>query len=194
MAGRPNAAQRHAIQQRSTDAVGFADALRSFGIRTQQESELLLEATAVAVYESVVNGSPITNSPGQPVATGELRDSWRILHVAKSRIDIFTNSPYARAIEHNWRRISRAQFKAAAAKMGLKRLTKKNKALIRKRFSGLNFRGRGGAHSVALTVQHFPQLVAQVVAKLFPNTSRNIAGGVRASGLGINVGNRSGAS
>lgn len=187
-----NAAQR-TVYQRSTDAAGFSAALQAmFAFGKPEEQERLVEACAEAVYQSIVYGSPITNSPGQPVDTGELRDSWKVQKQSRVRYKVFTTVPYARAIEHNWRKISRAQFKAAAAKMNIKRLTKRAKATIRKRFSGINFRGRGGAHSVALTAQHFSPLVAVVVAQLYPG--RNIGAGVFARGVGINVGTRSGAT
>lgn len=188
-----NAAQR-TVFQRSTDAAGFSAALQGMlAFATPEETERLLDATAAAVYQSIVNGSPITNAPGQPVDTGELRDSWEIKRISKDRREISTTSPYARAIEHNWRRIARAQMKKAGEAMGFKRLTRKAKALIRKRFGGINFRGRGGSHSVALTARHFPQIVAVVVAQLYPHIGRNIGASVQAKGVGINVGTRTGA-
>lgn len=187
-----NSAQRREIQQRSTDAVGFADALRSFGIRTQAETQQILEASAVAVHESIVHGSAITGAPGQPVDTGELRDSWTVKRISSTAFEISTNSPYARAIEHNWRKVRKGHIKAfKLANPKVKRVTKKVRSIIRRSLGGLRFRS-GGPHGVRLTAQHFPRLVTALVRELFPSTTRNIGGGVRSSGVGITVPTRSG--
>lgn len=187
-----NAAQRTVYQQRSTDAAGFSAALHGmFAFAKPDEQQRLLDACAAAVYQSIVHGSPITGAPGQPVATGELRDSWEIKRISSERREISTTSPYARAIEHNWRRVARSKIKAMQKTLGIKRLTKASRAMIRKGFAGITFRS-GGAHSVKKTAQHFDRLVAQVVTHLYPNIGRNIGASVQAKGVGINIGTRGG--
>lgn len=168
------------IRQSSTDAAAFSDALRQYGEQMVEEAKTVLDLSAEAVHQSIVHGSSITNSPGQPVADGDLRDSWKMHKLSASVIEVYSDSPYARAIEHNWKRIARAKMKAAGKRMGLTRLTKSAKVLIRKRFGGMRFRN-GGAHSVKLTARGFPRLVESVVAVVFSSGS----GGVRVKGIGI---------
>lgn len=160
--------------ERFSDAADFAASLREWGATLRGEANQVLDASAEAVYDSIVHGSAVTGSPGQPVQHGDLRESWKIRRVSPTVIEVYSDSPYARAIEHNWKRVSRSQFKAASRLMGLKRLTKRVRAAIRKRLGGMRFRS-GGSHSVKLTARGFPRLVQFIVRD----------NSVRAKGIGI---------
>lgn len=55
-----------------------------------------------AVFESVVEGSPITGAPGQPVDDGDLKESWTNTRTGPATAEIASDSPYAEAVEENW--------------------------------------------------------------------------------------------
>lgn len=55
--------------------------------------------TTEEVRRSVVSGSPLTGSPGQPVQTGALRASWVGRFLTPDRWRITTNLAYAPVIE-----------------------------------------------------------------------------------------------
>jgi hypothetical protein len=54
----------------------------------------LLPALGDLMYESIVNGSPLTGAPGQPEAEGDLKESWE-LEVTETSASVTTDSPYA---------------------------------------------------------------------------------------------------
>lgn len=59
----------------------------------------LFVRTANHVKESIVAGDPLTGSPGQPVDTGNLRNSWQLQFESPRRALISTNVEYAPYIE-----------------------------------------------------------------------------------------------
>ena len=81
--------------------MGFRDDLSSFGVRMERKSKDVFVATTVEVRRSVVEGSEITNAPGQPIDTGALRASFIDDFEGSGRWRITTNQSYARHIEDN---------------------------------------------------------------------------------------------
>jgi hypothetical protein len=79
--------------------MSFSEALRSYELAFQAESTALFVDTVVAVKESIVLGSPITSSPGQPVQTGNLRASWTEEFIDAHHARVTTNVVYAQPIE-----------------------------------------------------------------------------------------------
>ena len=58
-----------------------------------------MDEVARLVYESIVEGSGVTGSPGQPEKKGTLKRSWKIEPLADGRISIHTDVWYAAAVE-----------------------------------------------------------------------------------------------
>jgi hypothetical protein len=84
----------------------FGEALQRFTVKVETRSQAVFLNTVSACYESVVNGSPLTGSPGQPVGQygpgyhegdvgGELKASWQTHFLSPASAEIVTNSPYA---------------------------------------------------------------------------------------------------
>lgn len=116
-----------------SDADHFAKQLDAFFAKTKYKTQAIFINSAVAVKDSIQNGSPVTGAPGQPVVTGNLKDSWQLTFASPTVADITTNVEYAPTIEYNTR--------GAKIPRGLPGSTV------------------GGAHSVALTVAGFERLV-----------------------------------
>lgn len=53
-------------------------------------------------FTSVVDGSPLTASPGQPVDEGVLRGSYEVRRPSLHQAEVSSDVPYARAIEENY--------------------------------------------------------------------------------------------
>lgn len=127
----------------------FSDALAYFADRLQGRTEAVLNIATELARESIVNGSALTGSPGQPELSGDLKRSWRVRSISPTVRSIETNSPYARVVEHDIRRIIPA--------LGLRGRRKKR--------GGTPVRGRtynnGGPHSVALTRVGFGRIVEE---------------------------------
>ena len=79
--------------------------LDSFVVKLENLGELL-PAVAAEAHNSIVNGSPLTGSPGQPVGQygpgynqgevgGTLKSSWQLRFPSKDVAEITTNVPYA---------------------------------------------------------------------------------------------------
>lgn len=156
-----NAAKRHVLQRGAVAADRWAADLLAWGKANEAMGAQLHRDVADAAYLSIVQGSSVTGAPGQPVDTGELRDSWKMRFLSPTLIEIYTTNPYARAIEHNWRRIRKSAIKAYKATHRIKRMTKAKTSALRKSLGGLQFRS-GGAHSVKLTRMGFRRLVERV--------------------------------
>lgn len=77
----------------------FRSGLRDFGVKVQAETLEIFAEFVTLTHESVVAGSALTGSPGQPVDTGNLRRSWQINWQGPAQADISTNLPYAPSIE-----------------------------------------------------------------------------------------------
>ena len=91
-----------------------------------------------AAYSSIVEGSPVTGAPGQPVDTGNLRGSWQNIIDGPLLRRIVTNVLYAPYIEEG---------------------TSRGRAMV--------LRSQvGGFRSVALTRAGWQALVAEATAKV----------------------------
>lgn len=107
----------------------FTEDLARFMAKTEAKAKAVFVNSASAVQQSIVHGSPITGSPGQPVDFGTLRDSWSPpLFDSPTSATISTNLEYAPSIEDNLRG---ARLRSSV----------------------------GGFHSVRLTVGAFERLV-----------------------------------
>lgn len=73
--------------------------LRQFTIRLQARRREIFLRTCALAFDSIVNGSPVTGAPGQPVDTGALRASWSLTFESPTEALISTNLVYAPAIE-----------------------------------------------------------------------------------------------
>lgn len=80
--------------------------LDTFTVKLENLEAGLLPAVAAAAHDSVVNGSPVTGSPGQPVGQygpgyhqgevgGTLKSSWQLRFPSKDVAEITTNVVYA---------------------------------------------------------------------------------------------------
>lgn len=116
----------------------FSDELRAFALKVQARQRDIFVGCATAVHQSVVEGSPITAAPGQPVDTGNLRASWQLRF--EGDLSAVTSTPvvYAPPIEEG-----------------------------RGPHGPLTLRSQvGGFHSVALTRAGWQAIVNDVAAKV----------------------------
>jgi hypothetical protein len=118
----------------------FADDLNAFTVKLEAQHAAIFSQVVDAVHDSIVNGSPVTAAPGQPVDTGDLKSSWIKSFDSPTSAEITTNVVYAPSIEDG---VSYAH--------GEKPLTQHSPV--------------GGFHSVALTVAGFDLLVADVARR-----------------------------
>lgn len=122
--------------------MGFADDLRAFGLKVQTRNQAVFAGVVADTKTSIVEGSPVTGAPGQPVRTGNLRASWQTAFETPTSAIISTNVAYAKPIEDG---------------VG--------------RFGPMTLRSKvGGWHSVALTVANFPRLVAATAERILGAT------------------------
>jgi hypothetical protein len=78
----------------------FADALAKFNVTAQQRINDAFVYATEEVQRSVVSGSELTGAPGQPVITGNLRNSWVGEFAADGKSwTLSTNVEYAPYIE-----------------------------------------------------------------------------------------------
>lgn len=117
--------------------MSFASDVRAFTQKVNGRSREVFLGVAMAAHESVVEGSPITGAPGQPVDTGNLKTSWQ-LAIEGDQALITTNVVYAPQIEDGTR---------AGRALTLRSPT-------------------GGFHSVRLTIAGFQRIVDTVVARV----------------------------
>ena len=113
------------------------------------EREAFVEV-ATAVRDSVVDGSPVTGAPGQPVDEGNLKGSWQLTFPAQDKALVATNAAYAPAVEEGQQApyTTSAGTPVAPAPMTLRSAT-------------------GGFHSVKLTQAGWQALVDDVVRRHF---------------------------
>lgn len=127
---------------------GFAEGLRMFEVDVAAGLTQLLPDLVTAAKESIVEGSPITGSPGQPVGQygpgynegsvgGTLKDSWTEEFLSPTKARIVTNVVYAEGIEDGVGPHGPIQIRSTV----------------------------GGTGSVAKTVAGWPRLVEHVVAQ-----------------------------
>lgn len=77
----------------------MADDVEKFAAKVEARTMATFVNTAVLVQESVVDGSPVTGAPGQPVDTGALRASWQLTFPGATVAEVATAVEYAPAIE-----------------------------------------------------------------------------------------------
>lgn len=81
--------------------MSFSGAVQKFGLHVGNLGDAVHVAATDLLFESIVEGSPITGSPGQPYASGALHDSWTKTFPDKYTGVVATNSSYAPAVEEN---------------------------------------------------------------------------------------------
>lgn len=118
--------------------MSYADDVRRFEVKVAAALNGTFVDFVAALKGSIVEGSPITAAPGQPVDTGALRNSWQeSVAPDLSEATIGTNLVYAPAIEDG---------------VG--------------QFGPLTLRSKvGGFHSVKLTVANADRLLADVAER-----------------------------
>lgn len=92
MPRRPNALKRKAIQQGQG---GFSAGFGRFRMKVEAFSVDLLPRVGELMYESIVNGSPITGAPGQPELSGDLERSYELTFPTPDSVQVATMSSYA---------------------------------------------------------------------------------------------------
>lgn len=80
----------------------FSRALDAFTKKVKFETHEVFVRSAQLAHQSIVDGSPVTSAPGQPVDTGNLKNSF-VLTINPTVATIETNVEYAPIIEHNLR-------------------------------------------------------------------------------------------
>jgi hypothetical protein len=83
--------------------MSFSGDLLRFRLKTEKRANAVFVNVAALTKASITDGSPVTASPGQPVDTGFLKNSWQLTFPAPNVAEIVTNCEYARAIEDNTR-------------------------------------------------------------------------------------------
>jgi hypothetical protein len=117
----------------------FAESLRRFAQKTEQNAAAIHQGVAVAVKESWLNGSPVTGAPALPIAignaptVGKLRRGIRLSYPDATTALIYTTIDYAEEVENNPR--------------------------------GVQFHS-GGPHGFALTVAGFKPIVETVTRRI----------------------------
>lgn len=81
----------------------FVAGLQRFRVKVDARAKAVLTNVASAAKHSVTDGSPVTGSPGQPVDTGNLKNSWQLTFPGPWRAEITTACEYAKSIEFNLR-------------------------------------------------------------------------------------------
>lgn len=84
--------------------MSYADEVRRWQVKVEAKPKEVLAALVPALKASIVEGSPLTGAPGQPVDTGALRNSWQEVFAPDfSSATIGTNLNYAPVIEYGRR-------------------------------------------------------------------------------------------
>lgn len=87
---------------RADTADAFTAYLTQFGRTLDERNTAVLDEFTALAFESMVEGSPITNAPGVPQATGELHDSYEVVEEGPATRLIKTSVIHALAAEYNW--------------------------------------------------------------------------------------------
>ncbi len=127
--------------------MSFASDLSRFAVKVTARSKHVVAAMVADVQESIVDGSPVTGAPGQPVDTGALKNSWQgVVDPSGWSGTVGTNLVYAPIIEEGMMVARTGQVTGATGQ----RLTLRSRV--------------GGFHSVKLTVANADRLQAAIVA------------------------------
>lgn len=137
---------------------GFGEALRLFAAKVERRSRQVFVGSVESVKTSVVDGSPLTAAPGQPVDTGHLRDSWQVTYPEDWVGEVATNVGYAIAIEDGYvHEHVRGPYTRADG-------TPVRQHTVRGHPQGL-LSPVGGFHSVALTRSNWDRIVQDETRK-----------------------------
>lgn len=77
----------------------FGDQVRAFSVKVEKVTQEVFVNVCTATRDSIVEGSPVTGAPGQPVDTGALRESFALVFESPTEAVIRTNLDYAPSIE-----------------------------------------------------------------------------------------------
>lgn len=132
----------------------FSDQIRAFSEKVQKRTDDVFANIVNATADSIVNGSPVTGSPGQPVGQygpgyhpgevgGDLKASWQISEVTPTSALISTNSEHAVQNEYGISATDGPYFQRTSI---------------------------GGRHSVAHTIAGFQKIVDDETRKLAGDT------------------------
>lgn len=116
----------------------FANDVMRFARKVQVQHREVFTGVVTEVKQSIVNGSPITGAPGQPVDTGNLRGSWQVVFESPTSALVGTNVVYAQQIEDG---------------------TRNGRSLVLRS-------KRGGFHSVKITLNGLHRIVDAVTARV----------------------------
>jgi hypothetical protein len=116
----------------------FEDAIAGFVVQLDGAEEAVFVGTVAAVEESIKIGSPITAAPGQPVQSGDLRNSYIPTVHGPREVEISSHLDYALPIEEGIGKHGPLTLRSAV----------------------------GGFHSIKLTAAGFQRLVDDVVRKV----------------------------
>jgi hypothetical protein len=67
--------------------------------RLRADLNMLFTDSVEMARESIVDGSPVTGAPGQPVEDDVLRQSWKKEFLSPTHATVLTDSPYAESNE-----------------------------------------------------------------------------------------------
>src|SRR5512143_3654198 len=132
------AGRRHDRRAGDDRMTAFGDAVRKWTLNVEAGLHDVFVNTAVAVLDSIRDGSIVTGAPGQPVQTGTLRGSWQLTFPSPTTAMVFSGGA---ASAYNW------QIEDGVSWRG----------------TPLTLRSQvGGFHSVQLTIMNFDRLVYAV--------------------------------
>lgn len=121
--------------------MSFSADIARFRERAMRRSQAVFHEAVFSAHRSIVQGSPLTGAPGQPVQYGALRQSWQIEILSPTVARIASALRYARSIEDG---VSYAH--------GGRPLTIRSQV--------------GGTHSVQKTVANFDRIVVDANARV----------------------------
>jgi len=81
--------------------MSFESDINRFVDKVKKRQEAIHREAANEIHRSIVKGSEVTGSPGQPVDTGYLKGSWQIRFIEPLLAAIITFVKYAPNIEEN---------------------------------------------------------------------------------------------
>ncbi|HEY4306559.1 MAG TPA: hypothetical protein VGM82_18935 [Gemmatimonadaceae bacterium] len=119
--------------------MGFRDDWARMSRRAMDDVQTVFVNSASHAYESIVNGSPVTGAPGQPVDTGRLRASWQLEFLDANTAKISTKLSYAEAVENKWRGASFKNHGPHSVKLteaGFAQIVAYETALVRRKRTG----------------------------------------------------------
>lgn len=79
--------------------MSFESDLSRFIGKMRDRQKRIHNRVAELAFRSIVVGSPITGAPGQPVRTGNLKNSWQKVLIKPFDTAIITHVPYAPNME-----------------------------------------------------------------------------------------------